>query len=244
MRLFKSQAEVELMKESCRWANLAHRLVQKYSKAGVNELEITSKATTEATICMMETLGSNYRPHGSTATAYFRGQVGTRSAFPHVVTQNAVLKKGDNLITMAKAGVWGYHCELERTMFVQEASSEQEKYFNLAVQAQEIAFAQIKPGCPASSVEKAVRAFFRENGIDHLAPHHSGHAMGILEHEAPFFDLGDETMIEPGMIFSVEPGIYVKGLGGFRFSDTILVTPGGIDVLTYYPRDLESLICY
>jgi Xaa-Pro dipeptidase len=244
MRTLKSPAEVELMKESCRWANLAHRLVQKYAKAGISELEITSRATTEATICMLETLGANYRPHGSTATAYFRGQVGKRSAFPHVVTQNAVLKKGDNLITMAKAGVWGYHCELERTMFVQAVSPEQEKYFHLAAQAQEIALAQIKPGRPVSSVEKAVRSFFRENGLEHLAPHHSGHAMGILEHEAPFFDLGDDTLIAPGMIFSVEPGIYLKDLGGFRFSDTVLVTQTGSEILTYYPRDLESLICF
>jgi Xaa-Pro aminopeptidase len=63
--------------------------------------------------------------------------------------------------------------------------------------------------------------------------------MGI--HEAPFFDIGDETMMQPGMVFSVEPGIYVQDFAGFRHSDTVLVTEDGMEVLTYYPRDLASL---
>jgi len=65
----------------------------------------------------------------------------------------------------------------------------------------------------------------------------------MLGHEAPFFDIGDDTIIEPGMVFSVEPGLYVPGLGGFRHSDTLVVTGDGIEMLTYYPRDLESMIC-
>jgi Xaa-Pro aminopeptidase len=61
-------------------------------------------------------------------------------------------------------------------------------------------------------------------------------------HESPFFDTADHTIIEPGMVFTVEPGIYVPGFAGFRHSDTILVTENGIEMLTYYPRDLEELI--
>jgi Xaa-Pro aminopeptidase len=62
-------------------------------------------------------------------------------------------------------------------------------------------------------------------------------------HEAPYLDIGNEWLMKPGMVFSVEPGIFVPGLGGFRHSDTVLVTENGIEMLTYYPRDLESLIC-
>ncbi|WP_289139117.1 Xaa-Pro peptidase family protein [uncultured Brevibacillus sp.] len=243
MRVIKSEAEIELIKESCRWGNLAHRLLQKYSRPGLSEIEITTRASSEATMAMIETLGADYKPHGNTAYAIFRGQVGAMSAFPHAVTQNLVLKKGDTLVTGAAGEVWGYHSELERTMFVQEVSKEQEKYFNYMVQAQDIAFENIKPGIPMSKVEEAVQAFFKENEIQHLTSHHTGHAIGLLGHEAPFFDLGDHTIIQPGMVLTVEPGIYVRGVGGFRHSDTVAVTEDGIEMLTYYPRDLNSMIC-
>jgi Xaa-Pro dipeptidase len=243
MRFIKSPAEIELIKESCRWGNLAHRLLQKYSKPGLSEIEITSRASSEATMAMIETLGPDYRPHGRTAYAIFRGQVGPMSAFPHAVTQNLVLKKGDTLVTGAAADVWGYHSELERTMFVQEVSKEQEKYFQFMYEAQEVAFENIKPGIPTSVVEEAVQGYFKEKGIQHLTSHHTGHNIGLLGHEAPFFDLGDHTTMQPGMVFTVEPGIYIRGLGGFRHSDTVLVTEDGMEMLTYYPRDLDSMIC-
>jgi Xaa-Pro dipeptidase len=94
-----------------------------------------------------------------------------------------------------------------------------------------------------STVDTAVQRFFKEQGVSHLACHHTGHAFGLMNHEAPFFDEGDGTIMQPGMIFSVEPGLYVRGLGGFRHAETILVTADGVELLTYYPRDLESLIC-
>ena len=71
--------------------------------------------------------------------------------------------------------------------------------------------------------------------------HHSGDAIGLRYHEGPFLDLGDHTELRPGMVFTVEPGLYAPELGGFRHSDTVLITPDGIDLLTYYPRDLASL---
>lgn len=244
LRFIKSPNEIELIKESCRWGNLAHRLLQKYTKVGVSEIEISSRASMEATMAMIETLGPEYKPHGQTARAGFRGQVGPESAFPHAVTQNLIMKKGYTLVTGAGANVFGYHSELERTMFVEEVSKEQEKYFTYMYEAQEVAFNAIKPGATYSSVEEAVQQYFKEQGITDLTLHHTGHNIGLLGHEAPFFDLGDHTIIEPGMVVTVEPGLYVKGLGGFRHSDTVLVTEDGIEMLTYYPRDLESLICY
>ncbi|KAB2332242.1 aminopeptidase P family protein [Cytobacillus depressus] len=243
MRFIKSPNEIELIKESCRWGNLAHRLLQKYTKIGLSEIEITSRASMEATMAMIETLGPDYRPHGNTARAIFRGQVGPESAFPHAVTQNIVMAKGYTLVTGAGADVFGYHSELERTMFVEEVSKEQEKYFNYMYEAQDVAFSAIKPGASYSSVEEAVQKYFKEEGTTELTRHHTGHNIGLLGHEAPFFDLGDHSIIEPGMVVTVEPGIYVKGLGGFRHSDTVLVTDSGIEMLTYYPRDLDSLIC-
>ncbi|GED67238.1 Xaa-Pro dipeptidase [Brevibacillus reuszeri] len=245
-RAVKSANELELIKESLRWSHLAHRLLQKYSKAGVNAMEIEGCASHEASMMMLDALGPGYKPYGGyghNVIAVFRGQVGPMSAVPHAVTQSIMLKHGDTLVTGADAAVWGYHSELERTMFVGEASKEQEKYFQLMLGAQDTAFATIRAGIPARRVEEEVQRYFRENGVTHLTRHHTGHALGLMNHEAPFFDLGEETILQAGMVMSVEPGIYVNGLGGFRHAETIVVTENGMEMLTYYPRDLESLIC-
>ncbi len=245
MRAVKSPEEIELIRESARWGNLAHALLQEYAGAGKTELEISMRASLEATITMTRALGPEYEPiggFGGGAFAGFRGQVGPNSALPHAVTINAVLMPGDTLVTGATASVWGYGSELERTMFVGEPSSEQRRFFELMVRMQDIAFEAIGPGRKCSEVDRAVMDFVKAEGLQEYWRHHTGHALGLGMHEAPFFDVGDDTVLEPGMVFSVEPGLYVQGLGGFRHSDTVLVTEEGVELLTYYPRDLESLI--
>lgn len=244
MRMCKSSRELDLIRESCRWGNLAHTLLQAYSRPGAKEIEIANRASSEATTAMIQTLGPIYRPasHG-TAMAIFRGQIGANSALPHAVTINATLKPGDTLVTGAAADVYGYNSELERTMFVGEPSSEQRRLFAHMLQAQDLAMSLIKPGIPCSAVEEEMQRFYRESNLTSYTRHHSGHNVGLLMHEKPFLDVGDETVIQPGMLFTVEPGLYLEGLGGFRHSDTVVVTETGVEMLTYYPRDLESLIC-
>ena len=83
--------------------------------------------------------------------------------------------------------------------------------------------------------------YFEEHGILDTWSQHTGHAIGLRNHEAPFLDVGDETVVEPGMVFTIEPGVYVAGLGGFRHSDTVVVRADGIEILTDYPSDIESL---
>ena len=90
-------------------------------------------------------------------------------------------------------------------------------------------------------MEKAGRAYYEKHDLMDYWKHHVGHAIGIRYHEAPFLDIGDETIIQPGMVFTVEPGLYAPSLGGYRHSDTVLVTENGLEMLTYYPRDLASL---
>ncbi|MDB4896035.1 MAG: peptidase [Firmicutes bacterium] len=246
MRFTKSRAEIELIKESCKWGNLAHMLLQKYSRDGASEIDVSTRASSEATNAMLLTLGPTFKPGGMGrvgASAGFRGQIGKNSYFPHAVTLNATMRKGDVLVTGAGANVCGYVSELERTMFVGEPSAEQTKYFELMCQAQEVAFDTIKPGVPTATVDREVRRFFEENQLMPYWRHHVGHAIGMEGHEAPFFDIGDETILEPGMVWTVEPGIYVEGLGGFRHSDTVLITENGMEFLTYYPRHLEAMIC-
>lgn len=245
LRAIKSPEEIALIKESARWGNLAHALLQEYSLPGRTENEISMRASLEATALMIKTLGKAYNPASAGrvgASAGFRGQIGPNSALPHAITINAVLKKGDVLVTGASATIAGYVSELERTMFVQEVSPEQRKFFDHMLAMQDIAFEAIRPGRKCSDVDKAVMAYFEKHNLWEYWRHHTGHALGLLGHEAPFFDVGDDTVIEPGMVFSVEPGLYVPGLGGFRHSDTIVVTETGIEFITYYPRELKDLI--
>lgn len=242
MRMIKSEKEIELIRESSKWGNLAHSLLVKYSKPGANEIEISGRATLEATLTMIETIGSIATFHGDPVSTFYRGQIGKHSYFPHSQPQNFTLKHGDQVVSQAEANINGYRSELERTMFIKEVSKEQEKYFNLIVQAQDIAFDSIVVGKPLSYVEDNVRSFYKENNVDHLIRHHTGHNIGLINHEAPFFDLGESAIIQPGMVATIEPALYVKDLGGFRHSDTILVTENGPERLTYFPRDLDSLI--
>lgn len=244
MRMIKSDAEVQLIQESCRWAHLAHQLMQNYTHAGANEIDVVNRVRKDAGWAMVNTLGEGYIPHGQTAFAYYRGQIGKNSAYPHINKPNTTFKRGDTLITAAGSDIFGYGSELERIMFVDEVSKKQEKYFNIATEALELALHTVKPGIPVSVIDDTIRDFFEQEGVVQYSLHHVGHALGISHHEAPFFDTGDSTIIEPNMIFTIEPGLYIKGFGGFRHSDTIVVTETGARKLTYYPTDLESLICY
>jgi Xaa-Pro aminopeptidase len=244
MIMVKSAEEIELIRESCRWGNLAHRLLQEYTRPGVNESEVSQRASHEATMTMVRTLGPDYRPLSWTnpgAHAGYRGQIGANSAIPHAMTMNAVFQPGDALVTGASSTVGGYLSELERSMIIAPVSAKQRRYFDLMVGAQDAAFAAIKPGRPCSDVDRAVRGFMKKHNLMSTWRHHVGHALGLGGHEAPFFDIGDDTIMKPGMVFSVEPGIYLNGFAGFRHSDTIAVTETGMEMLTYYPRDLASL---
>jgi Xaa-Pro aminopeptidase len=145
------------------------------------------------------------------------------------------------LVSETSAPVWGYNAELERAMVVGPPTDEMRRHFEHMRAAQQVAFAALRPGVTCAAVDRAVLSYFSEQGILDTWGQHTGHAIGLRNHEAPFLDVGDETVIEPGMVFTIEPGVYVAGLGGFRHSDTVAVTSDGIEVLTDYPSDIESL---
>ena len=245
MRLVKTEEEIELIKESAKWANLAHTLLQEYTTAGMWDVEISITASYEASLMMKKALGLEYMPtrYGRfPASAGFRGQVGPMSAIPHAIATNRNIQTGDVLITGATADVGGYSCELERTMIVGEPSAKQKKYFKIMLKAQEAALKAFKPGAKCSDVDKAARKVFIKAGVEEFMRHHTGHGLGLEPHEPPWLDIGDQTVLKPGMVLSCEPGIYIPGFAGFRHSDTVLITEDGAEVITYYPRDLDSLI--
>ena len=242
--MIKSAVEIAMLKESAKWANLAHTLLQRYTRVGVTETEVSLRASAEATLAMLDAIGPVYRshsPHWYGAHAGYRGQIGRKAAIPHMLAANITFQPGDVLVTGATAPVWGYHAELERTMIISPVSDEQRTFFQHMVALQDLALSLIRPGVRCSEVDKRVRAYYEEHGLASYWRHHTGHAIGLRYHEGPFLDVGDDTVIQPGMVFTVEPGIYVPEIGGFRHSDTVVVTEDGGEVITYYPRDLESL---
>lgn len=242
--MLKSPAEIALIKESIQWANLAHTLLQRYTRPGVTETEVSQRASHEATLAMLDAIGPLYRAqsyfaHG--AEAGYRGQIGRNAAIPHALAANLTFQPGDVLVTGASAMMWGYFSELERTMIIGTPTDAQKYLFDHMLALQELAIHTLRPGIPCADVDRTLRTYYAQHDLMPYWKHHVGHAIGLRYHEGPFLDHGDETIIQPGMVFTIEPGLYDKATGGYRHSDTVLVTEAGAEVLTYYPRDLESL---
>jgi Xaa-Pro aminopeptidase len=243
MRQVKSTTEIELVKESAKWANLAMTLLQEYTEEGLWDVDVALAATHETSVIMKKTLGFDYAPKRSIVpvSAHFRGQIGEMSAIPHSMSTKRTIKKGDVIIAEIGVDIGGYTCELERTMIVGSPTAKHERYFGAMLKAQEAAFSAMKPGNKFSEVDKATIDVFKKAGLLHLTRHHSGHGLGLETHEPPWLDIGNEQPLQTGMILSCEPGIYEVGFAGFRHSDTVLVTEDEAQLLTYYPRDLNSL---
>ncbi len=240
----KSDAELGLLRVACHWAGVAHRLLQDATEAGVTETVVERRASQGATDRLLAELGTSWRPQSpwyDGVWAGYRGQIGRNAAIPHSVAGNIAFERGDVLVTEAIAPVWGYHSELERTLVLGTPSDEQKRLFEHMVALQDLAVEALRAGSPCAEVDRRVRAYYDEHELWPNWRHHSGHAIGLRYHEGPFLDVGDATELAPGMVFTVEPGLYAEDVGGFRFSDTIAVTRDGVEWLTDYPRDLESL---
>ena len=237
----KSPNEVELIRESGRWCSYAHALLHEYTRAGVSEGEVSLRVAHEATLAMLR--DGDYGQLGSAdgVKAGYRGQIGVRSSWAHAIAHNIAFEAGDLLVSETGAPVWGYNAELERGMVIGEPSDRVKWMFEHVVAAQQAAFDAFVPGVTCADVDGAVMRYFEANDLLPYWRQHTGHGIGLRNHEAPFLDVGDRTPVEPGMVFTIEPGVYDSELGGLRHSDTVVVTDDGIDILTDYPRDLESL---
>lgn len=241
MRETKTEAEVELIREASNWATLGHRLLQEKLEVGRRPVTIASEVAAEGTATMLDTLGDRYEMMDWAAPMTCKFTTGEVTALPHSVDQTNRIREGDNVVTIVKPHVGGYTTELERTMFVGDPTDEQRDYFEIMRESQRLAIDAIAPGVEYAAVEEAVVDYYEEQGVDHLTQHHVGHNIGMEGHERPFLDVAYEGEIRPGELYTVEPGFYVEGLGGFRHSDTVLVTEDGTETLTSYPRDADSL---
>ena len=247
LRWEKSDAEVDLIRESATWANLGHRYLADFSEPGAHPATVSQRASMEASRAMLDTLGDTYsvrvRGDGPVHAGYISG---SETALPHGHTPNERLSEGDVLVTGATANVDGYRSELERTMFVGEYSDEQEHYFELMLEAQRLAIDALGPGVPVAEVDAVVWEYFEEQGVTDLAQHHVGHNIGLGAHEPPYIDRGwgehvdsEDAVMAPGQVYTIEPGLYTDEYG-YRHSDTVAITDSGTETLTHFPRDIDS----
>ena len=242
LRRIKSPAELACIQLSCDWACRAHRRMQGAIRTGVTEMECYEPAAFETLREMIAEM-PGWRPRGfggSGLTAMFVG--GRATAMPHGFVRGHGIQSGDVLVSGASTDIDGYHSELERTMIVGPPSPAQEAAFAAMLALQDRAIETMGPGVPLAAVELEVADLARELGHEQHLRHHVGHAIGLEGHEAPFLDRGEEGVCEPGMVFTVEPGVYLPQIGGFRHSDTVQVTEDGCRLMTDYPRTLTELV--
>jgi Xaa-Pro aminopeptidase len=240
LRKAKSDAEIALLAESARWGNLAHRYLADYTEPGAHPATVSQRASMEASRAMLDALGDEYVPRTRADGPAMAGFItGPQTRLPHGHTANRRLREGDVLVTGATANVDGYRSELERTMFVGEPSDEQRHYFEVMLEAQSIALDALGPGVELAYVDQQVWDYFTEQGVTDLVQHHVGHNIGLGAHEPPYIDRGADGTMEPGHVYTIEPGVYTDEYG-YRHSDTVAITEDGTRRLTYYPRDLAS----
>jgi Xaa-Pro dipeptidase len=241
LRRVKSAAELDCIQLSCDWAVRAHHRMQGAITTGKTEMECYMPAANESLFEMVREM-PGWRPRGLDETGLTCMFVAGRStAMPHGFVKGHGIQPGDVLVTGAGANIDGYRSELERTMIVGDPTREQEQAFAAMLALQTRAIEVMAPGVPAGEVELATVRLADELGVAANLRHHVGHSIGIEGHEAPFLDRGDDAVLEPGMVFTVEPGVYFAELGGFRHSDTVVITEDGRRVMTDYPRELKDL---
>ncbi len=164
---------------------------------------------------------------------------GKRSALPHGRASGKRIEKGDFILIDFGSSFEGYHSDQTRTLVCGEPSSEQEKVYQVVKEAHDRAIELIRPGIPIHAVDEAARGHIRECGYGEYFGHGLGHGIGLAVHEDPFVNAENKGLVQEGMVFTVEPGVYIPDWGGVRIEDMILVTPQGAEILTHLPSDLK-----
>ncbi len=236
MRLVKDSEEIKLLETASIYADF---LVEKTREAivfGYSEMDAYNYARDNTVQRMVNDIGDLvFINHGTTNGAVLYGP---HSAHPHGLMSSLIKPKlGDVIEAGFGALVSMYESESEHTFIYGEPSKEVESYFYAMYNAWKAGIETATPGVRCCDVNKASLDEIRFAGYEEYLRHRMGHGKGIQEHEPPWIEEGDMTILEPGMIISDEPGLYVPGLGGFRHSDTLLITEDGCRRLTKYPRN-------
>jgi Xaa-Pro aminopeptidase len=166
---------------------------------------------------------------------------GKRSALPHGKASAKRIEKGDFILVDFGSGFQGYHSDQTRTVVCGKPSLEQQKIYQIVKEAHDKAIEKVWPGIPICEVDAAARDHIYHQGYGEYFGHGTGHGIGLAVHEDPVVNMENKGLVQEGMIFTIEPGIYIPDWGGVRIEDMVRVTPNGAEVLTYLPSELKII---
>jgi len=238
-RLTKSPAEIAMIRRAAEYADFGVRRLLAASYFGSTVAEGFAETRTVTTRVIREV--DDWQP--LTTRIIMATWAAPKSAMPHSMPDLIdPLHKGPH-VALVLTRVNGYAAESERTYFTAGPSDESRKAFAAMLEARRIALARIRPGAACGEIDAEVNEFLRGKGYgsEEQRLHRTGHGIGLGNHEGPFLAEGSEDRLAENMVISIEPGIYLRGVGGFRHSDTVLVTKTGYELLTHLPTNLDAL---
>ena len=239
VRLIKTEYEIGRNVHACKVINAGHKRLLKIIRPGMMLFELYNQVSG---YLMAKVVGDmkNLNPLVSRVMAVVLPP--SLSYDPHNFTDVFLkMEEGGPHVSGVGGQVDGYGVEIERSFFLGTVPEKAKDPFDTMVEGRALAFEQAKPGANFSEIDVAVRKILKDRGYADKILHRTGHGLGITGHEGPYVAAGYDRKIEPGMIISIEPGIYIRELGGFRHSDTILITDDGNVSLTKAPVTLEDL---
>lgn len=233
LRLLKSEEEVKCINSSVAYTDEAYKYFFKHLKFGMTELEL-------ADVALIYFKKLDNKINGSSFNVQLIS--GKNSANPHSVQGNRKIKKGDFVILDMGLKVDEYFSDMTRTFIVENYSEEQKEIYETVLEAQKEAISIVKPGIVIQKVDKAARCYIESKGYGKYFTHRIGHGIGLEIHEEPSLSTQNKNLLREGMVFTIEPGIYIPEIGGVRIEDDILVTNKGCKVMGNYPKDFKSCV--
>ena len=227
LRIIKSEEEIACIRRAADVASRVMDKVRQEIRPDIREAELAS--WTGYLMVKEGAEGPSFEPFMMS---------GENAWLPQRVASQKALKDGELVLLDMGAVCDGYCSDITRTFAVGEVSQEQKRVFQVAWKAQQAAIEAIRPGVHAFEVDAAAREIVEAEGLAAYFPHLTGHGVGVSVHEAPILDKGVDTVLQPGMVVTVEPGVYLPRVGAARVEDMVLVTTSGCELLTSAARDL------
>jgi len=231
MRLRKDKAEVDAMRQAVRIAQNALEATIPFIKVGMTEKEVSS----ELVVQLLKNGSDPEMPFSPIVSG------GPNAANPHASPAERKLQTGDLLVVDWGAAHAGYISDLTRTFAVGPVDAEYEQIHKIVQEANAAGRAAGKPGAACADVDKAARAVIEKAGYGAYFTHRTGHGIGMEGHEEPYMRGDNMQLLEPGMAYTVEPGIYLPGRNGVRIEDNVVITETGADVLSDMPREIRMV---
>lgn len=229
-RMIKDESERDLMREASRINDLAMEKVLSLLKPGITEK------------WLQDQIPVIFKDLGTSALSFTPSVAfGENAAEPHHDSDETILKEGDCIIVDMGGVTDGYCSDMTRTFFCGKIDEEAEKIYKIVRDANLKAIEQVKPGVSFKSVDLAARDYIESMGYGEYFTHRTGHSIGIEVHEQPDVSSTNEMLLEEGMTFSIEPGIYILEKLGVRVEDIVLVTKDGCEVLNKLSKDLITI---